>query len=156
VSVEIEHKYLVRKDLWYAIRKPEGIDIRQGYLVTSAEKTIRVRIAGAVAFLTIKGPTEYASRSEYEYSIPLSDAEELLGLCSSPLIEKTRYRLEYSGKTWEVDEFFGENDGLILAEIELAGESETYEKPAWIGENVTADPRYYNSYLSVHPFRGWK
>jgi adenylate cyclase len=156
VSVEIEHKYLVRKDLWYALRKPQGIDIRQGYLVASAGKTVRIRIADTDAFLTIKGPTENASRSEYEYSVPLSDAEELLGLCSSPLIEKVRYRLEYSGKTWDVDEFFGENDGLILAEIELSDESEAYDKPAWIGENVTADPRYYNSYLSVHPFRGWE
>jgi|WetSurMetagenome_2_1015567.scaffolds.fasta_scaffold364418_2 adenylate cyclase len=155
MNQEIEHKYLVRKDLWYAIQKPAGTDIRQGYLVTDAEKTIRVRIAGFHAFLTIKGPTKNASRSEFEYPIPLTEAEELLKLCTIPLIEKVRYRIEFSGKTWEVDEFFGENEGLILAEIELTSVDEKYERPAWVGDEVTSDHRYYNAYLAQYPFSKW-
>jgi CYTH domain-containing protein len=156
VNQEIEHKYLVRKDLWYAIQKPAGTDIRQGYLVADAEKTVRVRTAGSQAFLTIKGPSKDASRSEFEYSIPPEEAEELLRLCMISLIEKVRYRVEFAGKTWEVDEFFGENEGLILAEIELISADEMYERPAWVGEEVTSDHRYYNSYLALHPVSGWE
>lgn len=154
MPLEIEHKYLVRKDLWYAVQKPPGVDIRQGYLLTDPNKTIRVRTTGTEAYLTIKGASHDASRGEYEYPIPLADADELLRLCSSPLIEKVRYRIEYAGKTWEVDEFFGENEGLILAEIELVSTGEKYEKPSWVGEEVTGDKRYYNAYLAQHPFSG--
>jgi adenylate cyclase len=156
VKQEIEHKYLVRKDLWYAVQKPEGVDIRQGYLLTDPDKTIRIRISGKDGFLTIKGASENASRAEYEYSIPLAEAEELLQLCTSHVIEKVRYRMEHAGKIWEVDEFFGENEGLILAEIELRFTEEKYEKPAWVGEEVTSDPRYYNAYLAQQPFLGWQ
>lgn len=154
--MEIEHKYLVRKDLWYAVHKTVGVNIRQGYLLTDPEKTIRIRITGTQAFLTIKGPSENATRAEYEYPIPITEAEELLQLCSNPVIEKTRYRIEYEGKTWEVDEFFGENEGLIIAEIELTSAEEKYTKPAWVGDEVTSDPRYYNAYIAQHPFAGWK
>ena len=153
---EIEHKYLVRKDLWYAVHKPTGIRILQGYLLADPEKTIRIRMAGTNGFLTIKGPFRNASRAEYEYPIPIEEAEELMQLCVTPPIEKVRYKIEYSGKNWDVDEFFGENEGLILAEIELAFEGETYKKPAWVGDEVTQDLRYYNSYLAVNPISTWK
>ena len=153
--MEIEHKYLVRKDLWYAIQKPVGTDIRQGYLLTDPGKTVRVRIAGTQAYLTIKGPSTNASRAEYEYPIPLSEANELMQLCLQPVIEKVRYKIEHAGKIWEVDEFFGENDGLVIAEIELLSPDEKYEIPAWVGEDVTEDPRYYNAYLAEHAFKTW-
>jgi CYTH domain-containing protein len=156
MALEIEHKYLIRKDLWYAVHKPEGINIRQGYLLSDPGKTIRIRISGGNAFLTIKGATHNASRAEYEYPIPADDAENLLQLCTVPIIEKFRYRIEYAGKMWEVDEFFGENEGLIIAEIELSFPDQTYDKPGWIGEEVTSDPRYYNSYLAANPVSGWK
>jgi len=153
---EIEHKYLVRKDLWYAVHKPTGLRILQGYLVADPEKTIRIRIAGTNGFLAIKGPSRNASRAEYEYPIPITEAEELMQLCITPPIEKVRYKIEYYGKSWEVDEFFGRNEGLILAEIELSSEEETYMKPSWVGEEVTNDQRYYNSYLAVNPVSTWK
>ena len=154
--MEIEHKYLVRKDLWYAVHKPSGVSIRQGYLLTDPAKTIRVRKTDTEAFLTIKGPSQNATRAEYEYPIPPGEAEELLQLCTLPVIKKVRYRMEVSGKIWEVDEFFGGNEGLILAEIELTFVEEKYEKPSWVGEEVTNDPRYYNAYLAEHPYSGWK
>lgn len=153
---EIEHKYLVRKDLWYAIQKPQGVSIRQGYLHTDSNITIRVRTAGEDAFITIKGPSLNATRAEFEYPIPVKDAEELMQLCTLPLIDKIRYHLECAGKKWVVDEFFGDNEGLIMAEIELIFAEEKYEIPAWVGEDVTHDPRYYNSYLAAHSFSTWK
>jgi len=156
MAQEIEHKYLVRKDLWYAIRKPIGIDIRQGYLLSETGKTVRIRTTGTNAFITIKGPSVNAGRAEYEYPIPVSDAEEMLALCTLPVIEKVRYKLEFEGKTWEVDEFFGDNEGLIIAEIELNSREEQYARPAWVGDEVTSDPRYYNAYLAEHPFSHWE
>lgn len=153
---EIEHKYLVRKDLWYAVHRPRGVNIRQGYLLTDPGKTIRIRTTGENAFLTIKGPSRNVTRAEYEYPIPPVEADELLQLCTIPIIEKIRYRMDYAGKIWEVDEFFGENEGLILAEVELTFEEEKYERPAWVGEEVTNDPRYYNAYLALHPFSTWE
>jgi CYTH domain-containing protein len=155
MGLEIEHKYLVRKDLWYAIQKPEGVSIRQGYLYTDSNKTIRIRIAGEDAFITIKGPSNNATRVEFEYPIPIIDAEELMRLCTLPLIDKIRYHVEFAGKRWDVDEFFGENEGLIMAEIELIFAEEKYEMPAWVGNDVTQDPRYYNSYLAAHSFSTW-
>ena len=152
---EIEHKYLIRKDLWYAIHKPEGTLIRQGYLVSEPGKTVRVRTAGTNAFLTIKGPSVNAVRQEYEFPIPFEEANEILDLFTTTVIEKTRYKIGFGGNTWEVDEFYGANDGLILAEIELRSPDETYENPAWLGEEVTHDHRYYNSCLAEHPFSSW-
>jgi len=154
--IEIEHKYLVRKDLWYALHKPAGVEIRQGYLHAEPDKTIRIRISGTRAFITIKGPSTNASRAEYEYLIPLADAEEMLQLCTIPLIEKVRYKIEFAGKTWEIDEFFGENEGLIIAEIELNSTNEEYAIPSWVGDDVTKDSRFYNSYLAQHPYSGWE
>ena len=152
---EIECKFLIEKDLWYALKKPEGIDIIQAYLVNEPDRVIRVRVAGLKAYITIKGPTENATRKEFEYQIPREDALEILNLFPSKKIEKTRYKIEFQGHVWEVDEFFGENDGLIIAEIELKSLQESFDKPPWLGEEVTEDHRYYNSYLSDHPYTKW-
>lgn len=151
MNVETEHKYLVRKDLWYAIHKPEGTSILQGYIFSDSSRTVRVRIYGDKGFLTIKGPAVAASRDEYEYEIPLSDAHSLLKNFCGHIIDKIRYRLDYKGNTWEIDEFFGENEGLVLAEIELKSPDQQYETPPWVGEDVTGDIRYTNSYLAENP-----
>jgi adenylate cyclase len=155
MGVEIEHKFLVRKDLWYAVQKPEGVEIRQAYLLNDPGKVIRIRTAGNSGFLTIKGPAKDAVRLEYEYPVPSLEALEILSHFTEKSIEKVRYKLEFLGKTWEIDEFFGDNDGLILAEIELKSKDEPFEKPSWVGEEVTDDPRYYNSYLTEHPYNSW-
>jgi CYTH domain-containing protein len=148
---EIERKFLVRKDLWYAIQKPEGDTIQQGYLVSEPEKTVRIRVSSASGFITIKGLTDNATRDEYEYPIPRKDAVDLLEKFVTNRIDKVRYRIAFKGKTWEVDEFFGGNEGLIIAEIELNDPLESFEKPAWIGEEVTKDHRYSNSWLAENP-----
>jgi CYTH domain-containing protein len=153
---EIERKFLIRKDFWYAILKPEGEDLIQGYLVSEPGKTIRVRVSPSSGYLTIKGPSENATRDEYEYPIPRQDAIELLDKFAASRIDKVRYRITYQGKTWEVDEFFGLNEGLISAEIELSTPKEEYEIPNWIGEEVTEDHRYANSWLAEHPFTQWE
>lgn len=129
---------------------------RQGYLSTDKARTVRVRIAGDEAFITIKGPASGISRPEFEYEIPVSDAAAMLDeLCLKPLIEKHRYTLEYKGMQWEVDEFFGENRGLIVAEVELDSADQAVELPDWIGSEVTGDARYFNSSLITHPFSQW-
>ncbi|BCL38411.1 CYTH domain-containing protein [Nostoc sp. MS1] len=153
MAKEIERKFLVNGDSWRQL--DEGSLYRQGY-IASQGATVRVRIAGNQGYLTIKGPTVNFSRSEFEYSIPLADAEEMLDtLCDRPLIEKTRYKIEWSGLVWEVDEFAGANQGLIIAEVELTDEAQQVEIPDWIGTEVTGDVRYYNSYLVKHPFSDW-
>jgi CYTH domain-containing protein len=156
MGFEIERKFLVRKDLWYALKKPEGTGITQAYLVNEPGKVIRIRVTDRNGYITIKGLNTGATRPEFEYSIPREEALTILELFPSNKIEKIRYKIEYQGNTWEVDEFFGMNDGLIMAEIELEREDEPFEKPGWIGEEVTDDPRYYNSYLSEHPYNTWK
>ena len=151
---EIERKFLVETqgdDSWH---NAEYSDIRQGYLSVDKHRTVRVRIAGDDARLTIKGITEGATRVEYEYPIPVAHAGEMLEtLCLRPLIEKRRYRIEYNGLIWEVDEFYGDNSGLIVAEVELESEQQVFAKPPWAGEEVTENPRYYNANLrqSLHP-----
>jgi CYTH domain-containing protein len=153
MSKEIERKFLVEGDRW---RTAKGTTYRQGYLSTVKERSVRVRLAGDKAFLTIKGLTKGATRSEYEYEIPVRDAEEMLDkLCERPLIEKRRYKIEHAGLTWEVDEFFGENQGLVVAEVELKSEDQAIDRPPWIGKEVTDDPRYYNVNLVKHPYREW-
>jgi CYTH domain-containing protein len=127
----------------------------QGYLVADNARTVRLRIAGSNGFLTIKGSSRGMSRLEFEYPIPVGDAMEMLKLCPLPVIEKFRSRILFEGKIWEVDEFEGENKGLILAEIELTSEEETFAVPDWIGEEVTGDVRYFNSRLAIHPFSKW-
>ena len=151
---EIERKFLVIGRDWKKITA--GIEYRQGYLSTVKERTVRVRTIGNTGYLTIKGITVGASRLEYEYEISVSDANEMLDeLCERPLIEKKRYKIEIDNFVWEVDEFFGENDGLIVAEIELEDENQSFEKPDWIGEEVTGDPKYFNSNLIKNPFNNW-
>jgi adenylate cyclase len=155
LKLEIEHKFLVVREAWDTVEKPEGIPVRQGYLTDDPGRTIRVRVMGNHGFLTIKGPSGDASRAEYEYFIPVEEAEELLEHFAIKKIEKTRYKVVFAGKLWEVDEFLGENAGLLMAEIELSDVSESYEKPAWAGEEVTSDPRYYNAYLASNPYKFW-
>lgn len=153
MAKEIERKFLVNGDSWRQLA--EGSLYRQGY-IASQGATVRVRIAGNQGYLTIKGPTVNFSRSEFEYPIPLADAEEMLDtLCDRPLIEKTRYKIEWSGLVWEVDEFAGANQGLIIAEVELTDEAQQVEIPDWVGTEVTGDVRYFNSYLIKHPFAEW-
>lgn len=151
---EIERKFLLAGDGWRGLA--EGIIYRQGYLCADIKRSVRVRIADDRGVLTIKGATAGAARSEYEYGIPLADALEMLDiLCPQPQIEKKRYRIPYGGNIWEIDEFFGLNQGLIVAEIELEREDQVFDRPEWIGEEVTGDPRYYNSALCVEPFSRW-
>lgn len=152
MAIEIERKFLVHGDAW---RDAPAIYYSQGYLNRAKERTVRVRIAGEEAFLTIKGVTAGASRAEFEYPIPLWDARDLLALCEQPLIEKYRRKILFEGFIWEVDEFLGENAGLVVAEIELPSEDMHFTKPAWVGVEVTSDARYYNSALSSHPYSRW-
>lgn len=155
MAQEIERKFLLAGEGWRGLA--EGIAYRQGYLCAAKERSVRVRIAGEQGFLTIKGATIGAARSEYEYEIPLTDAREMLdALCPQPQIEKKRYTIPYRGFTWEVDEFFGLNQGLIVAEIELEREDQPFERPNWIGEEVTGDARYYNAALCAAPYTTWK
>lgn len=149
MAVEIERKFLVQGDSW---REAPAVYYSQGYLSRAKERTVRVRIAGEEAFLTIKGISAGASRAEFEYPIPLWDARELLALCEQPLIEKYRRKILYEGFVWEVDEFLGENQGLVVAEIELPAEDTQFEKPEWAGREVTEDSRYFNSNLSLNPY----
>lgn len=129
---------------------------RQGYLSIDKERTVRVRIADAEGTLTIKGITVGATRAEYEYEIPRREAEEMLSdLCLQPIIEKTRHRVRFGGRTWEVDEFTGDNEGLVIAEVELDSEDEGVDLPDWVGDEVTGDPRFYNANLVARPYREW-
>jgi len=154
MAKEIERKFLVSDNSWR--HWGSGQRYRQGYLSTVKERTVRVRAAGDKGFITVKGSNLGSTRSEYEYEIPLADANEILdGLCERPLIEKIRYRIHLGEMTWEVDEFEGENRGLITAEIELRDENQAISLPAWIGREVTGDPRYFNSNLVAHPFSKW-
>lgn len=154
MALEIERKFLVISDNWQRLGTPEVV--RQGYLSRDIERTVRVRIKGDKAFLTIKGRNEGAVRTEFEYAIPTDEATVLLDtLALKPLIEKTRTKVAYAGKIWEIDRFFGENEGLVLAEVELASENETVQLPSWIGQEVTHLTRYYNSTLSERPYCKW-
>ena len=151
---EIERKFLVTGDGWR--KDAEAVPYRQGFLSTEPARTVRVRIAGERGTLTIKGITVGARRTELEYEIPLPDAQQMLDtLCIRPLIEKTRYTLELGAHTWEIDVFEGDNAGLIVAEIELESEDEAFDRPSWLGEEVTHDPRYFNANLVAHPYRAW-
>jgi adenylate cyclase len=154
MSLEIERKYLVEGESWRA--SGTGTVYRQGYLSTVPERSVRVRVAGDKAYLTVKGAAAGAARAEYEYAIPVKDAREMLdNLCERPLIEKTRYQVEYRGLMWEIDEFTGENAGLLLAEVELESENQAVELPDWVGAEVTGDPRYYNASLVSRPYSSW-
>jgi len=155
MGIEIERKFLLNDDGWRGLGQPTLM--RQGYLTSDPARTVRVRIEGERAVITIKSKNTGATRGEWEYEIPVPDAAELLDrLCEQPLVEKTRHRIGYKGHTWEVDEFRGENAGLVVAEIELGSENEAFDKPDWIGREVTGDPRYYNSSLIRLPYSKWK
>jgi adenylate cyclase len=151
---EIERKFLLRGDTWRALAT--GTMYRQGYLNSVKERTVRIRTVGDKAFLTIKGISVGATRAEYEYPIPFDDCNAMLDtLAEKPLIEKKRYKIRRGDLTWEIDEFFGDNNGLIVAEVELQREDQVFEKPDWIGAEVTGDPRYFNSNLVKHPYTQW-
>lgn len=156
-TLEIERKFLVRGDT-YKKEAVKSTRITQGYLSTDPERTVRVRTKGAQGYLTIKGKSNNSgtTRVEVEEEIPLSKAQTLLTLCLPGVIDKTRYEITAGHHTWEIDEFYGDNQGLILAEIELQSETETFQKPDWIGKEVTGDNKYYNSQLSKQPFSKWK
>jgi adenylate cyclase len=153
---EIERKFLVTGDGWRAAAGPGKICC-QGYITSGPSgATVRVRLLGGQGFLTIKGPVQGISRPEYEYEIPAADAEYIIeNLCEDRLVSKKRYTLEDRGMTWEVDEFSGLNEGLIVAEIELESETQPFERPEWLGSEVTFDSRYINAVLACHPFARW-
>lgn len=155
MGLEIERKFLLKNSDWEKCIDSKT-SIRQGYLTTDAERTVRVRTTDETAFITIKGKTQRTTRQEFEYEIPFKDGESLLKLCEAPLIEKTRFIVKDGGRTWEIDKFDGENEGLTIAEIELTSEEEEIHLPDWIGEEVSQDARYYNSSLIKNPFKNWK
>lgn len=154
MAMEIERKFLVKDTSWRCTGA--GVLCRQGYLCVGPPVAVRVRIMGGRATLNIKKATVSIARDEFEYAIPEEDAEVLFaGLCEGHPIEKTRYVIPFAGHRWEVDEFHGVNQGLIVAEIELSGESEAFERPSWLGEEVSGDPRYFNSSLTLLPYSQW-
>ncbi|KAF0192523.1 MAG: adenylate cyclase [Gammaproteobacteria bacterium] len=155
MATEIERKFLVVSDAWKQ-RAGDGIAMRQGYLLGSEKSSVRVRVAGDEASLNIKSATLGVTRAEFDYNIPVEDANELLAtLCDRPLVEKVRYHVTHGEHVWDVDVFSGENAGLIVAEIELTEQNEAFQKPAWAGDEVSDDPRYYNVCLVRHPYRSW-
>jgi adenylate cyclase len=155
MPLEIERKFLLRNDTWRGDWRAERFC--QGYLTRSDSTTVRVRRIGGRAVLTIKGAAQGAVRHEYEYEIPLGHAQEMLaGLCRAPLVEKIRHHVAHGGRLWHVDEFVGANCGLVLAEIELPHPRAPIDRPGWLGDEVTGDPRYRNSFLARHPFATWR
>ncbi|MGZ8929572.1 MAG: CYTH domain-containing protein [Methylosarcina sp.] len=156
MAIEIEHKFLLANNEWRN-HIQRSVKYKQGYLSSLATSSIRIRVSDNHAWLNIKSATIGTQRHEYEYEIPLTDANELLNtLCKKPLIEKTRHFVANNNKIWEIDEFEGENSGLIVAEIELAEPEESFIKPTWLGTEVTGDLRYYNNNLAVLPYSKWK
>lgn len=155
MATEIERKYLVKRELWHPA--DAGILYRQGYLSSVKERIVRVRIAGQQGFLTIKGLTTGVRRLEFEYPIPIPDAAIMLDeLCERPLIEKTRHRESFGGHVWEIDVFHGDNDGLVVAEVEIPSPDERITLPPWAGDEVSADPRYFNNNLIANPYKNWR
>ncbi|MBL7869504.1 MAG: CYTH domain-containing protein [Flavobacterium lindanitolerans] len=155
--LEIERKFLVNSDQFKTLAFAKN-HIAQGYLNSHPERTVRIRIKGESGFLTIKGKGNESgvSRFEWETEIPLVEARHLIQLCEKGVIDKIRYEVRSGNHVFEVDEFFGDNEGLVIAEVELKSEDETFEKPDWLGSEVTNDERYYNAFLSQHPYKTWK
>ena len=153
MAAEIERKFLVADDSWRD--GTAGVRIAQGYLSQDPDRTVRVRLAGERAWLTIKGRTEGITRAEFEYAIPADDAQALLGLCLPSVIDKTRHEVSFGGHLWEIDVFHGDNEGLVIAEVELADESISPELPPWVGAEVSLDARYFNSCLAAQPYARW-
>lgn len=155
MGMEIEKKFLLKSDEWKSYN-PVGIVMKQGYIPTSNRSSVRVRIAGDTAYVTLKSPVKGISRNEFEYEIPIEDAESVLSsICVKPYIEKVRYKIKHGNHLWEIDVFDGDNNGLVLAEIELKHENETFLIPNWIGEEVTGNFMYYNSNLAKYPYKEW-
>ena len=153
--VEIERKFLIKDDSWRA-GIGDSTEVRQGFLSFDEHATVRVRRVLDIGVITVKGKTQGISRSEFEYQIPKQDADEMLDtLCRGVVIDKTRHRIFVGDLVWEVDEFHGANQGLILAEIELASEDQEFDRPSWLGKEVSYDIKYFNSYLARHPFSSW-
>jgi CYTH domain-containing protein len=155
--LEIERKFLVNSDQFKTLAFAKN-HIAQGYLNSHPERTVRIRIKGESGFLTIKGKGNESgvSRFEWETEIPLMEARHLIQLCEKGVIDKIRYEVQSGNHVFEVDEFFGDNEGLVIAEVELKSEDEAFEKPDWLGNEVTNDERYYNAFLSQHPYKTWK
>ena len=153
MAKEIERKFLVNQKAW--TKQGDALAITQGYISVDPERTVRVRIIGSEAYLTIKGKTSGITRDEFEYPIPLADAMDLLKMTIYPPLEKIRHHVNFEGKLWEVDEFLGANSGLMIAEIELLNENEALTKPTWIAEEVSGNKQYYNSSLVKYPFNEW-
>lgn len=155
MAIEIERKFLLKDDSWRQ-SADNGTAYRQGYLIGAKQASVRVRIEGNKAFLNIKSMTLGVTRHEYQYPIPLDEANELLDmLCEKPLVEKIRYRVQHAGHEWEIDVFNGINAGLVVAEVELQSEHEPLSLPDWVGTEVSSDPRYYNVNLVKHPYTTW-
>ena len=155
MAKEVERKFLVKGDAWRTLAK--GTTYRQGYLNSAKERTVRIRTTDDKAYLTIKGITVRATRAEYEYEIPYDEGKAMLdSLAEQPLIEKRRYKIPAGDLTWEIDEFLGDNTGLIVAEVELKSEDQAFTRPVWLGDEVTSDPRYYNANLIKNPFTCWR
>jgi CYTH domain-containing protein len=155
MAKEIERKFLVKSKVYRSLAEP--ITFVQGYISRVPGKIVRIRLAGEKGYVTIKGISAGYERDEFEYEIPAADARQILDkLCEKPLIEKSRRTIIYNDKIWIVDEFEGENEGLVVAEIELNSSDEPFDKPPWLGCEVTSNPHYYNSHLVVHPFKDWR
>lgn len=154
MGIETERKFLVSGEAWRSLADP--VPYAQGYLSRGNGATVRIRIAGEKAFLTVKGPVSGISREEFEYPVPVKDARAMLKLCSGSVIEKTRRRIPLGAHVWEIDEFGGENKGLVVAEVELSSPEQEVPLPPWVGSEVSGDLRYCNSNLAVHPYRAWK
>ncbi len=154
MGYEIEKKFLLKDDSWRQLA--EGHLYRQGYICSSDSSTVRIRTCGDAGWITVKGPAKDGVRREYEYEIPLTDALQMLKeLCRSPVIEKVRYRISVDSFVWEIDEFYGANAGLVIAEIELESPDQPFPAPSWLGEEVTEKSRYYNAHLVTRPFSEW-
>jgi adenylate cyclase len=156
MGIEIERKFLVDHDKWNKLEKPQGKNYKQGYIVSDEKRTVRVRVTDTNGYITIKGKMPgNISRAEFEYEIPIADANEMLHTLTVNGTEKTRYRIPLGGFVWEVDVFKGDNHGLIVAEIELDSEEDEFEKPDWLANEVTDDTRYSNARLAVNPYNNW-
>jgi adenylate cyclase len=156
MAIEIEHKFLIKNSSWRQ-HINSSVGYRQGYMTTESNVSVRVRISDDKAWLNIKSAVKGSQRDEYEYQIPLPDGHEMINnLCRKPLIEKTRHFIKIDQHTWEIDEFEGDNAGLIVAEIELSRADETFSQPQWLGDEVTDDIRYYNNSLSLKPYKNWE
>jgi len=156
MALEIEHKFLLKNNDWKK-NISKSTQFKQGYLVSDEKRSLRIRVSDNEAWINIKSATIGTHRMEYEYSIPLTEGLEILNsLCEKPIIEKTRHLVPYKQHIWEIDVFIGDNEGLIVAEVELSAIGESFDIPAWVGKEVTEDLRYYNNNLCQHPYKNWK